>query len=232
MKILKKATDYFSKAEIALWTISMALIVAAFLIFKNKNYVALAASVTGVTALILNAKGHPAGQALMIVFSILYGIISYSYRYYGEMITYLGMSMPMAVVALVAWLKHPYEGKKSQVTVGNVGKKETVFMLLLAAAVTTGFYFVLKALDTTNLFFSTVSVTTSFLAVYLTFRRSSLFPLAYAANDVVLIILWAFASRTDASYFSVIVCFVAFLANDFYGFINWEKMRRAQHSEK
>ena len=27
----------------------------------------------------------------------MYGIISYAFAYYGEMITYLGMTMPMAV---------------------------------------------------------------------------------------------------------------------------------------
>lgn len=34
----------------------------------------------------------------MIIFSLLYGVISFSFSYYGEMITYLGMTMPMAVV--------------------------------------------------------------------------------------------------------------------------------------
>lgn len=33
----------------------------------------------------------------MVLFSLLYGIISYAFAYYGEMITYLGMTMPMAV---------------------------------------------------------------------------------------------------------------------------------------
>ncbi len=43
----------------------------------------------------------------MIIFSLLYGIISYTFSYYGEMITYLGMTMPMAVFALISWLRNP-----------------------------------------------------------------------------------------------------------------------------
>ena len=42
--------------------------------------------------------------------------------------------------------------------------------------------------NTTNLIPSTISVTISFLAVYLTFRRSPYFDLAYALNDIVLYI--------------------------------------------
>lgn len=75
---------------------------------------------------------------------------------------------------------------------------------------------------------STVSVTTSFIAVYLTFRRSPYFALAYGANDIVLIILWVMATAKDRSYLSVVVCFVMFLINDLYGFINWRRMQKRQ----
>ena len=97
-----------------------------------------------------------------------------------------------------------------------------------STAVTAAFYFILKALHTANLIPSTVSVATSFLAVYLTFRRSPYYALAYAANDVVLILLWTLAAIEDLSYLSVIICFVMFLANDLYGFLNWRKMQKKQ----
>ena len=99
---------------------------------------------------------------------------------------------------------------------------------MLSAVVTVVFYFILKAFGTANLLPSTISVTTSFLAVYLTARRSPLFAVAYAANDLVLIVLWGLAVLEDPSYLSVVVCFVMFFANDIYGFINWSRMRRRQ----
>lgn len=160
----------FSKGEAALWAASVTLIVVSFFIFGAKSILTLTASLIGVTALIFNAKGNPAGQFLMIVFSILYGVISYSYAYYGEMITYLGMTTPMALFALVAWLRHPYNGNKAEVQVNRLTGKETVFMAALTAVVTVVFYFLLAAFHTANLLLSTISVTTSFLAVYLTFR--------------------------------------------------------------
>lgn len=188
----------------------------------------LIASVIGATSLIFNAKGNPIGQVLMVIFSILYGIISYTFSYYGEMITYLGMTAPMAVFALISWLRNPYNGNKAEVKVNSLKKQETIFMSLLAAVITFGFYFILRYFHTANLIPSTISVTTSFLAVYLTFRRSPYFALAYAANDIVLIVLWILATLSDISYLSVIICFVAFLVNDIYGFINWLKMQKRQ----
>ncbi len=225
---MKKLLNYFSSLEIALWSASVLLIVISFIAFDRTNYMTLLASLIGVTSLIFNAKGNPFGQVLMIIFSLLYGIISYTFAYYGEMITYLGMTMPMAVFALISWLRNPYKGNKAEVKVNSIGKAEQILMWLATIAVTVVFYFVLEYFDTANMIPSTVSVTTSFLAVYLTFRRSPYFALAYAANDIVLIVLWVLASIADIRYLSVVVCFVAFLFNDIYGFISWQKMKKRQ----
>lgn len=226
----KNLISYFSKGEIGLWCGSVAVIAAAFFLFDKENYLTFLASLIGVTSLIFNAKGNPLGQLLMIVFSVLYGFISFSFAYYGEMITYLGMTAPMAVCALVSWLRHPYNGNKAEVKVNQLGGRELIFMALLTVAVTIVFYFILKAFHTTNLLPSTLSVTTSFAAVYLTFRRSAFFALAYAANDVVLVVLWTLAMFTDLSYVSVMICFLTFLVNDIYGFISWSRMQKRQAS--
>lgn len=228
LKKIKSLFHYFTKQEILLWSVSAALVLISFVIFDRENYLTLAASLVGVTSLIFCAKGNPFGQFLMIIFSALYGVISFTFDYYGEMITYLGMTAPMAVFALISWLKNPYNGNKAEVKVNKLAKKEIVFMILLTAVVTGFFYFILEAFHTANLIPSTLSVTTSFIAVYLTFRRSAFFAVAYAANDVILIILWTLATFSDITYLSVVICFVMFLANDIYGFINWSKMQKRQ----
>ena len=219
---------YFSKVEWALWMSSLLFIIISFFVFGGDGYLTLVASLIGATSLIYCAKGNPIGQVLMIIFGALYGIISYSFAYFGEMITYLGMTVPMAIVALVTWLKNPYKNNKSEVAVNKISKIETIFMLGLSVVVTITFYFILKIWGTANLIPSTVSVTTSFIAAYLTFRRSPYYALVYAMNDVVLIVLWILAVLSDISYVSVVVCFVAFLINDLYGFINWRKMQKRQ----
>lgn len=233
MKRLRSFFNYFSKAEMALWCSSVALIIISFCLFGRANYLTLAASLVGVTSLIFNAKGNPFGQLLMILFSLLYGIISFAFAYYGEMVTYLGMTMPMAMFALISWLKHPYNGNKAEVQVNHISRNEAIVMWVLTAVVTAAFYFILDCFHTANIVPSTVSVTTSFLAVYLTFRRSSYYAVAYAANDIVLILLWILASVEDVRYVSVVVCFVAFFVNDVYGFISWRAMgkRQAQNQQ-
>lgn len=229
--MFRKIWNYFTNLEKGIWCVSVTLILLSFFYFDRTNYMTLTASLIGGTSIILNAKGNPLGQLLMVIFSLLYGVISYGFCYYGEMITYLGMTMPMAVFALVSWLRNPFMGNRAEVKVNRIGKGETVFMWGLAGVVTVAFYFILRAFDTSNVLPSTISVTTSFVAVYLTFRRNPYFSLAYAANDVVLIVLWVLAGMEEVRYVAVVVCFVAFLINDVYGFVSWRRMERRQMGE-
>ena len=229
---MKKLTTYFSKGELTLWVCSTGLIMLSFFLFDRENYMTLAASLIGTTALIFNAKGNPIGQALMILFSLLYGVIAYTFSYFGEMITYLGMTGPMALFALISWLRNPYKGNHAEVAVTRIGKWEYFLMYLATGVVTLVFYFILEHFNTANIIPSTLSVATSFIAVYLTFRRSPYFALAYAANDVVLIVLWILAAKEDIGYLSVIICFVMFLVNDLYGFANWKRMEKRQLNTK
>lgn len=229
--------NYFSsfqtltKFEKGLWitslTVTLLSYAASFFLGGTGSLLNLIASLIGVTALIFVAKGHVLGQILTVVFSVFYGIISVLFAYYGEMITYLFMTTPMAIVAAMEWIKNPYKNTR-EVKVHKVTKNQLAVMWCLAILVAFLFYFILKALNTANLFFSTFSITTSFVASYLTYLRSPYYAIGYSANDIVLIVLWILASMEDISYFPMVACFVMFLFNDLYGFYNWRKMQKRQ----
>ena len=210
-----------------LWGFSSLAVIISFILPEDKDILSLIASLIGATALIFVAKGLVIGQILCVVFSVFYGIVSFYFKYYGEMITYLGMSAPIALASVISWIRHPHKGS-NEVEVSRLSKRCKNALIISAPIVTAIFYFLLKALGNANLVFSTLSVTTSYVASYLTFFRSSFYAIGYATNDIVLIILWVSASIKQPSYLPMVLCFVAFLVNDLYGFYNWEKMRKRQ----
>lgn len=216
-----------TRFERGLWLTSVVGVVLAFAISGGDDVLTMIASLIGVTAVIFVAKGYVLGQVLTIVFAVFYGIISFFFRYYGEMITYLCMTAPMALVAVISWLRHPYKGSR-EVAVSRLSGRQVAVMIVSAAAVTAAFCFILRALGNANLIFSTVSVTTSFFASYLTFLRSPYYAIGYAANDVVLIVLWVLATVESLSYLPMVLCFMLFLMLDVYGFVNWKRMQKRQ----
>lgn len=226
--MLKNPFKSLEPKEWLLWLVSLAVVIPSNFVSGNVDPVNLLGTIIGVTALIFIAKGDVWGQILTIVFSILYAIVSFRFAYYGEVITYLGLSAPSALFAIISWLRHPYREDRNEVKIHRIKQGEWILGSLLAIAVTVLFYFLLKYFHTANLLVSTVSVTTSFYASYLTFLRSPYYALAYALNDIVLIVLWILASISDIGNLAMVSCFVMFLLNDIYGYLSWHKREKIQ----
>lgn len=224
---MKNPFKALNKFDWALWIGSLVIITVIFAAASKRDYMTLAASLIGITAGMFTAKGHVLGQILIVVFAVFYGIISYFLKYYGEMITYLGMSAPVAVASVVTWIKHPHEDG-AEVKVATMSTTAIIAVAALTAVVTTAFYFILRALGTANLAVGTVSVATSFLASAFSVLRSPLYAVSYALNDIVLIVLWVLATVTDISNLPMVICFSLFLLHDIYGFVNWKRMKKSQ----
>ncbi|WP_165744815.1 nicotinamide mononucleotide transporter [Streptococcus dysgalactiae] len=145
---------------------------------------------------------------------------------------YLFMTLPMAIFSLFAWLNHPFEGNKSQVTISRLESADSRRLIMFTLVVTLVFYGVLASLKTAYLLVSTLSIATSFSAVYLSYKRSPYFALAYGLNDLVLILLWMHAAQTDSSQYAVVICFATFLINDSYTFYSWLMLQRYQEKKR
>lgn len=213
--------------EKLLWILSVTGISLCFFVTGNTDFITLIASLIGVSGLIFVAKGNVIGQVMTVIFGLLYAVVSVKYRYWSEVITYLGMTAPIALAAVVSWIRHPYS--KGEVRIRAMKRRDSIALILLTAAVTVGFYFILTALNTPNIVFSTVSIATSFLGASLVLIRSEYYGVFYALNDIVLIVLWVLASIEDINYLPMVLCFVVFLINDLYGFYNWQRLKRKQN---
>ena len=227
-QLKKKNLIYvLDRKDIYIWLVSAILITFSFLISGN-DYLNLATSLIGVTALMYLSKGEPFGQILSIVFSLGYAFVAYNFKYYGEMITYVFMTLPSALFATYIWLKNPLNVGVSQIKIGKMSKGKLLLIFLTAPIVTLIFFFILRAFKTPNLLISTISITTSFIASMFTFYRSKYYAVAYAFNDIVLIILWVLATIESLSYLPMVLCFLVFLFNDLNAFFSWSKMEDKQ----
>lgn len=170
VKIISSIKE-LTKFEICLWICSIIVVSGSYIFSGGFYWLTLVASLIGVTALIFVAKGNVLGQILSVIFSLAYAFVSLKFRYYGEMITYLGMTTPIALISIYTWIKNPYKDS-SQVKVHKITLLQAVIISITAIIVTIVFYFVLKMFNTANLIISTISITTSFTASLLMMLRS------------------------------------------------------------
>lgn len=230
MKLKRTIVTYFTPLEWALLLGGIATVIVGFCLGEDKNILSLVSSVFGIACIMYNAKGNVAGQFLSIAFALTYAALAYTKRYYGEMIIYLALMLPIHIASIVIWLKHKNtRSERHEVVINSLSAKEYAVSAVVGCALTAGFYFLLRFLNTDNLAISTVSLITSLAAAYLMLRRTEYFALCFVLNDVVLIALWALKMYSDGiSVLPSVLSFAVFLMTDFYEFVNWKRMKRRQ----
>lgn len=196
------------------------------IIFKSTAFECLAVILNLVWALLV-AKGKSFAHIIGLPATLCYAYVAYNVAYYGEVVITFCVMLPLIFISLFAWLKN--KTTDANVVVANPNKTE---MLVAASSqMILGFvyYFVLRSFATEFLLVSTFSIMTNVFATYLTMRRNQYSFLAYIVNDIALIVLWGYLVFSDSlGYISMLLLPVMLLVNDFYGTLNWARLRKTQ----
>lgn len=234
MNKTKKPLKPFSLAEWSLIIISFSLILFSFFIAPivnaDRNIFAMITSLIGVIGIIFISRGDHIAHYIYIVFSILYVIVSCYSRYYGEAIIYGGLMLPIHIWSVFSWKKN--SNKDNSVLIETNNNKELVIIVASSILFTLPFFFILKALKTDNLLFSTLSFCSSLTAAVLMLKRNKYFSLVFLIDDFLSIFLWG--SKLLLGVYSFIPTLITVLVaaiNDSYSFYKWCKRSVAQSKE-
>lgn len=224
----------WSVFEIVFIMCSVVIVTIGFVVGEDKNIYSFIVSIVGVLSVIFLAKGWIIAPIVGILYSVLYGILAITMRYYGEMIVYIGIMLPMNIMSIISWLKNRDKENESQVVVNKISTKEYVYLAVATLILAVGLYFVLKALHTSELVISTMSLVAGIIAAYMSYRRSPYYAIAFLFTDLVRIVLWGISLfGGTAMYLPTVLCFVMFVVSDVYGLIHWrmEEKRQSRNLE-
>lgn len=217
--------------EFLLFSIGMVLTAIIGIVFSS-DWLTISYTLIGIVNAMLLAKGKVLGQFLGLVIVVLYSIISYRNAYYGEIIIYVTMMLPLYIISIISWIKHRTKEEKS-IVVNEIKTKEWVFVGIVTVCLFIAFYFILKALNTSQLFISTFSIIDSAFVVYLLARRSRVGFLSCIINDIVLITLWGIPIiQGNLTLLPMILVSVVGMTFDAYGWVHWGKLRKKQKSHE
>ena len=221
----------WTKFEKILLFSSIILVSLVGIIFKSE-ILTTTCSIVGIITALLLAKGKNLGQVFGLLIVVLYSIVSFKNKYYGEVIIYLCIMLPMYIIGIVSWMKHQNK-ETNTVEVNNIKIKEWILVSITSIILFIGIYFLLKAFNTNQLFISSLSVIDSLFAIYLGIRRSKYSFYFYVINDLILIALWGMPVVSG----SLILLPMVFnpiinLINDMYGIYNWKRLEKIQGEQK
>jgi len=225
MKLSKLFVDWTLLEKFLLFS-STLIIIAVFFIF-NTDFIASITSLVGIITALLLAKGKVAGQFFGLIIVILYSFVSFQNKYYGEMLIYIFIMLPLYILGIYSWSKN--KNQKNEVIPNTIKTKETVWIICISIIFFIAIYYLLKYLGTEQLFLSTLSVVCSVFAVYLLARRSKYGFLFYIFDDLVILLMWIIPVFNGnllvlPIVFNPIVNFI----NDSYGWYRWNKIIKKQ----
>ena len=222
--LFKNWTGY----EIFLIIIGIVLPVSFSIIFGS-SVIECITAVLSIVVAVLFTKGFYWGYILAIINLCFYSIVEYGAGFYGELFINWGLYFPMYVFGLFEWLKHQDKEKSTIIIRKKMSKKEYIILIASQVVCCVPYYFILASLNATNPIVGALSIAASFVAAYLSARRSLYCFVGYIVNDLVCIVLWTVQTITvDISCITVLLSPALLLLNDIYGVFSWYKLRKQQ----
>lgn len=201
------------------------------IVFGSAWYIILS-TLLGLLCVFTQAKGKISTQFIGIIYFCFYIFISYTQKYYGEAILYLSIMLPMYIYGVIHWLANRDKKENVVIVKSNLSKKEWLFASMGFILLSVGVFFLLRALNTSQLITSTLSFVSMLPAVYLLIRRCKWNQVAFLINDFIVPILWlVLVIQGDLSFLPMVVYHVFQITYDIYGLIEWIKLEKKQKAD-
>ena len=225
MKILKKLFYDWTKFEITLLVISL-ISVGITGIICNSSLLTIICSIAGILCALTQAKGKVISQFIGLLIVVLYSILSFQNKFYGEVIIYVFIMFPLFISGIISWIKN-LNKETNTVNENKLHKKEWILLTIISIVLFVLLYYLLKYFNTSQLLVSTLSLVTSLFATYLVTRRSKYGFLFYIGNDIILFILWGGQIiKGDFALIPILVNPIINFINDSYAWKSWNKREK------
>ena len=230
MKNLLKNWKWY---ELVFLVLSFVAIILCFAFTTDRNYLSLFCSLIGVFYVLLSSKGVFWAPVAGLVYNIIYIIMAISQQYYGEVLVTACCIMPLQIFTVLKWLKYRNMQKSQEVIVKKLHWQEYLIVVLVALVASVGVYFILQALNTSELIINTMTFILSIVGTYLMFRRSSFYAIAFIINNIALIILWTISVINEGlEYLPMVISFAIFFLLNTYGLVRWQIAERKQNKSQ
>lgn len=209
--------------------VSFAVILSLSFLWKD-TLVGTIASLTGILAVVLVAKGKISSYYFGLVQAITYGYVAYyDYGLLGEAQLNWIIYAPLQIVGFILW-KRNAKKKDSQINGEEiVAKRLTTKGWATMVTSIVAVYFVystyLKSQGATLAGFDSLAVVLSVVAQFLMVLRYAEQWILWIIINIITIGIWVTVLiKTGGNDYTILAMWIAFLVNSVYGYINWRKI--------
>ncbi|HAO69458.1 MAG TPA: nicotinamide mononucleotide transporter [Ruminococcaceae bacterium] len=194
----------------------------ALSIYWEDTVMGIISAVTGVACVVCTGKGKLSAYIFGTVNVVLYAIISYQAKYYGEVMLNALYYFPMEFYGFYVWNKHmnsdTHEVEKKQMN--------TKGRIIMAAAVvfgTVGYGYFLRRLGGALPFVDALSTVVSVVAMIVSVKMYMEQWILWIVVDVVTVAMWGIAFANGNDSIATLLMWIVYLGNAVIMYIKWAK---------
>ncbi len=221
MNYIKTQLDNWDRLEVA-WLIVATGVILSLSLWWGDNATGIIMALSGVLCVVLTGKGKSSAFIFGLVQVVLYAIVSYEQKFYGEVMLNVFYYVPMSLIGFLLWQKN-IDKATSEVIKKRLPIKHTAFVFLLTLIGIVAYGFFLKSLEGGQPFVDSASTVVAIVAQYLSVKRYMEQWFMWIAVNVLNISMWGVNFFTTGESISVLLMWSIFLINAIIMMIKWNK---------
>lgn len=209
------------------WLALATIAILGLSIYWKDSAMGIAAALTGVWCVILTGKGKLSSFWFGAINTVLYAIVAWRARYWGEVMLNILYYLPTNFIGLYNWSKHmnteTVEVEKKRLTLkGSI-------MAYSGVAVGTVIYgFILKSMGGTLPFVDSLSTVVSVFAQILCIKRCMEQWVLWVIVNIVTIVMWVYAFFAGTGDLATILMWSIYLVNALIMLTKWVQETKKQ----
>lgn len=223
---IKNELSGWKKWEVAWLAIAVAVI-TGLSIYWGDSLMGIISAVTGVVCVVCAGKGKLSAYTFGLVNCVLYAIIAYGAKLYGETMLNVIYYIPMQFVGFFTWSKHmnleTQEVEKKRMDWGKRG------ILVLAIAVSTYVYgLILQYFGDAMPFVDSFTTVSSVIAMIISVKMFTEQWIVWVFVDIFSVIMWYKDFTTGSDNIATLLMWGTYLLNAVFSYIKWEREARKE----
>ena len=220
-EIVKRELSGWKKWEV-IWLLLATAVILGLSIYWKDSMTGIWAALTGIWCVILTGKGKLSSFWVGTINTILYAVVAWQARYWGEVMPNLIYYVPMNFVGLYMWSKN-MNNQTEEVVKERMSFKGSVLAYTCVIAGTLGYGVILNLMNGTLPLIDSMSTVFSIFAQFLCVKRYMEQWVLWIVVDIVTVIMWVYAFINGTGDMATVLMWSIYLINAIIMFIKWKK---------
>lgn len=218
---LKNEISGWRTAEI-LWLFFVCAVICGLSVYWGDSLMGIVSAVTGILYVILTGKGKLSAYFFGLVNCVLYAIISFEARLFGETILNAIYYIPMMFVGFFMW-KSNMDSETHEVKKRRMTARGRLWLACAIAAATAAFGLLLRVMGDAMPFVDSFTTVSSVIAMIISVRRySEQWWIWLGVNSFSIYMWWVnFSAGNDNA--ATLLMWAVYLINGIFILIKWER---------